>query len=353
MSPWFETKKGRQAARNFLENGRSLQEQMIAFSNGKTDRIRNFTSKELKTATNEYAQCNMIHDATFAVLYKGCFQGTPIYVKKYKFCGLLKEVVNDIVIASQMSIHKSVLKLVGCCLETRIPIAVFECADHGSLQNSRSLQGSLYRTTSRTATTTTTTTQPPLPWKTRLGIAVGVADMVLCLHTAFSRPIIHRHIGAGSVLLDQQNVAKLCDFSLCIPIPDGELRVKDDTWSSFFINAPEHFSTGSSSEKTDVFYYGIFLLELLTGQCPMDLERAMNHEEVMLAEYVKRSVNNTQLGDIVDPRILADAGWPEMKQQIENFGALCMSCVSDSEEDRPEMIFVAKQLRQMELSAPS
>ena len=104
-------------------------------------------------------------------------------------------IIKDIVVGSQMSVHQNVLQLLGCCLETKY------------------------------IEPTVTINFEPLTWKCRLRIAMGVANAVANLHTAFSRPIIHRDVTI--TILVENNVAKLIGFLLSISIPKGEQHVED------------------------------------------------------------------------------------------------------------------------------
>ena len=131
----------------------------------------------------------------------------------------------------------------------------------------------------------------PLKWKCRLRIAMGIAKVVAYLHTAFSRLVVHRDVRSAIIILDENNVAKLIDFSLSISIPKGEQHVEDAVRGRTGIGAPEH-----------------------------------------------------RLIEIVDPMLLNEGINPE---QFLAFAQIALSCISDIAEDRPTMIDVAKQLRKI------
>ncbi|XP_057961711.1 serine/threonine-protein kinase ZRK1-like [Malania oleifera] len=320
---------------NVEKNGAMLLKEVIASSYGKCCPIRCFSVEELKNAIN-------IHDIDddFNTLYKASLQGRPICIKKYSPATNISSVIKEIVIASWMSNHKNVLKLLGCCLETEIPILVFDFAEiMGTL--GRSLYGSC---------------EPewqPLPWKCRLRVAVDVANAVAYLHTALPTPIIHRDIKPENIFLDQSNFAKLSDFSFCISIPEGKTQVKVDVVpGTFGFMAPEHITTCCLTEKADVYSFGMLLLVLLTGQryfwhkfeCGID-----DLDEV--SNPAKAFVENNRLSEIVDPVVLKEAaGRPGMEQQLQDFATVALRCINLTVEDRPTMIDAAKQLLQIEQS---
>ncbi|XP_059446345.1 non-functional pseudokinase ZED1-like [Corylus avellana] len=178
-------------ARSSLTNGAILLEDLIASTNGKCNPIRHFYADELIIATNNFDQHRIIQDFPYHhgcvdelddypavirhVMYKGSFHDRPIIVKK--FTGILREdeirshAIRDIVITTQMSNHKNVLKLTGCCLEFPIPALVHEYAANGALND----QGGFGAD------------EEFLPWKIRLRISKELAHALTYLHTALLR----------------------------------------------------------------------------------------------------------------------------------------------------------------------
>lgn len=323
----------------FLRNGKILLERLIRSCNGKQNPIRGYSAEELKAATNNYDQRQvMAYDDDFK-LYKGFLQDRPVSVMCFlghnskwaeEYC------YNNIVFASQMS-HKNVLRLIGCCLETEIPTLVFESVESGSLD---------YRIRRRS--------RPhfkPLLLAHRLKIAMEIANAVAYLHIGLRRPVVFRDIKLSHVLLDEQNVAKLYDFSASKSIPEGETHIKDAVLmgTAGFV-APEYMMTAYSNEKCDVFSFGMLLLELLTGKAIHSLAHTAHDDGFFLLDYVKNHVENNRLQEIVDPVVVEDRSFPGKEQQLLAFVLLIFECVSESPADRPTMMHVAKQLRRMYLS---
>lgn len=129
--------------------------------------------------------------------------------------------------------------------------------------------------------------QPPLDWLTRRRIAVGAARGLSYLHDHCDPKIIHRDVKAANILLDEEFEAIVGDFGLAKLMDYKDTHVTTAVRGTIGHIAPEYLSTGKSSEKTDVFGYGIMLLELITGQRAFDLARLANDEDVMLLDWVK------------------------------------------------------------------
>ncbi|XVF06063.1 hypothetical protein REPUB_Repub06bG0016200 [Reevesia pubescens] len=142
-----------------------------------------------------------------------------------------------------------------------------------------------YAGTKNLSTCISATNVEPLPWKCRLKIAVDLANAVAYLHTAFSRPVIHRDIKCSNIILDQNNVPKLIDFGLCISIPEGQSHVLDALIGRSGFAAPEYLVRSYLTEKADVYHFGKLLFDLLSG--PKSNEAIM---ELIILHYEKHCV---------------------------------------------------------------
>ncbi|KAK3200198.1 hypothetical protein Dsin_023613 [Dipteronia sinensis] len=351
-----------------LKNGGILLEQLVTTFDGKRNPIRNFSSEELKSATNNYNTKNVIIRDSQYKLYKGFLLDRQISVMTYEsndkypynddpydYC------INNIVFSSQMC-HKHILKLIGCCLETQVPILVFESLDkYGTLKDLESLS-----------------------WRQRLKISMEIANTFAYLHVGFPRPIVYGNMTSSIILLDEHFVPKLIDFSYAECIPEGETHIKDARIrGTLGYIAPELFR-GVLDEKCDVYGFGILLLEILTGQSKIDLILSISETEdetetkdedrkffarmddywlrdfetgdknLFCHDFVKNINGENWFIVVVDPTIIGDGLCPETRQQIQVFLELVViKCISYSAGDRPSMIDVAKQLRQLYLSASS
>ncbi|XP_031260683.1 non-functional pseudokinase ZED1-like [Pistacia vera] len=359
MNWFFSRRKDKKKVddKPFLRNGAILLEKLITSSNGKQNPIRSFSIEELKMATKNYQIQKLIpgHDGHLK-FYKG-FLDRPILVMKYIEPQTLYSVqdfcFNNIAFASKIS-HKNILKFIGCCLETETPILVFEWVENYSLDDHIHRRHEL--------------NSEPLLWRHRLKIAMEIANAVAYIHFGLPRPIVFRDIKPSNILLDEHYASKLYNFSLSAPIPEGETHIKNDPLiGTVDYIAPEYFYTNECDEKCDVYSFGVVLLELFTGQkirhllgedehFTMLIDCMVNHigdditVEYFWATYVKKHVDNNTFNEIVDPIITGEGSYPGKEQQLQAFIDLIFRCLNTPEE-RPTMIDVTKQLRQIYRSA--
>ncbi|GLT72896.1 hypothetical protein SLA2020_447920 [Shorea laevis] len=268
---------------------------------------------------------------------KVSLDGRIVSIKKYAEDSTFPDFsFNDIAMSAKMCSHKNVLRLVGCCLETQLPTLVFEFAENGFLSN-RLYQSDIHGYPRE---------HPPMTWQTRLKIAKEIAHAVAYVHTAFSRPIIHRDIKPGNIFLDQHNVPKLADFSLSIAIPEGETHIEDKVHGSYGFLCPNYLATGRATEKTDVYSFGMLLLVLSTGQ--RSYVPQANTLEDSLVNYIRKCTIN----EIVDPAILAEEGGAGVDQQLQAVRELVLRCMDENPEIRLTMVDVTKEIRQIERFMP-
>ena len=238
-----------------MKNGEILLEKLITTFDGKRNPIRNFSSKELKLATNNYDTMNVIMGDGYFILYKGFLLDRQISVMKFisKSQQAYDSCINNIVFASQMC-HKHILKLIGCCLETEVPILVFESlVKYGTLGDHILNHHKCHLET--------------LSWRQRLKIAMEISHTFAYLHVGFPRSIVYSSMSSSRFLLDEHYVPKLFDFSIAQCIPEGETQITDAKVVGFHgYVAPEHILSHLLDEKCDVYGFGSLLLELLSGQ---------------------------------------------------------------------------------------
>jgi serine/threonine protein kinase len=338
--------------RSSLTNGAILLEDLIASSNGKCNPIRHFSADELIIATNNFDKHRIIQDfpsqydrrtsvdelddvpAVIRHMYEGFFDDRPIIVKK--FTGILHEdeirshAIRDIVITTQMSNHKNVLKLTGCCLEFPIPALVHEYTANGALNDKGGFGAA----------------QEFLPWKIRLQISKELANALTYLHTALLRPVIHRDIRPSSIFLDHNFVPKFCNFSISITIPPKQSHVGDNLKGTFDGYCdPEYLKSGSVTEKSDVYSFGVFLLVYLFGRRATPLD----WKEGSIIVYARQNAGIDWLfEELVDGANLRERGGDGQARQIKAFLALALACTLEKGEARPDMIDVAKELMRIE-----
>uniref|UniRef100_A0A6N2LPM8 Protein kinase domain-containing protein n=1 Tax=Salix viminalis TaxID=40686 RepID=A0A6N2LPM8_SALVM len=295
MTTCWGTKKDKTVNKEtaFIRNGSKLLEKLVEICDGKCNSIRRFSATELEKATNNYDPRKLLTSDFGYKLYKGFLQGRPVSVKKFKDGDEEYErCFNDIVYASKFSVHKSFVRLLGCCLETQIPIVVFEYVGEWTLGNC--LWGS------------EEARRRPFLWIARSKIAMDMANAVAFLHAAFPRPIVYSNIKPANILLGDNHEAKLSDFTLSVSIPEGESHVTSDAIiGTLGYLAPECLRTGKYNEKQDVFTFGVFLLVLLSGQMPVDFSTPRRRD--FLASHVKKCVEDDRLNEAIDSIIIAIA----------------------------------------------
>ncbi|KAF8391951.1 hypothetical protein HHK36_022291 [Tetracentron sinense] len=345
MWPCFRLPKEREEERHFLENGALLLEELITSFNGRSNPIRSFSKKELKRATNNYHQDGISHQHGPYNFYKGNFKDRAILVKKFtghapqNFIG---ECINEVAVASQISNHNNVLKLLGCCLETEIPILVYEFAASGRLSDY------IYE-----KELSTSKKYPLLSWERKLKIVTEIADAIAYLHNGTSKPIIHRFINCGTIFLDQHHVAKLSEFGLSVSIPLGATHVDANvsTWPMEFI-APESERIGRFTAKSDVGSLGGVLLEILTGKLISDMIKEVCGARVLdQGESQFRWLNSEFLlaeDNEKNYRVYLEANLVKgNKEQLMACVGLAMRCVRRNPDERPSMMEAAKELRRI------
>lgn len=222
-------------------------------------------------------------------------------------------------------------------METQIPILVFESIELGTLADR------IYRRRRHNF--------EPLPFRYRLKVAMELANAVAYPHAGFARSIIFMSATPWRIFFDEQNVAKLFDFSLFVSIPEGETHVDFQIAGTKGYIAPKVLLEAKCNEKYAVHSFGMLLLDLLTGQKITSFCRDKGlGVENYLWDLLKKYVEENGLNEMVDPMIIEEGLCSRKEQLLQDYLDFAFKCVSESPEERPTMIDMAKQLRQMYLS---
>ncbi|KAK9700146.1 hypothetical protein RND81_08G220100 [Saponaria officinalis] len=288
-----------------------------------------FSYEELSVATNGFSSQNILGAGGFGCVYKGLLQdGREVAVKKLKDNSGQgdREFKAEVEIISRVH-HRYLVSLVGYCITDHQRLLVYEfvpnCTLHHHLHSS---------------------SKPPMEWPLRVKVACGSARGIAYLHEDCHPRIIHRDIKSPNILIDNNFEAKVADFGLAKLAQDLESNTHISTrvMGTFGYMAPEYASSGKLTEKSDVFSFGVVLLEIITGRKPVDESRPLGDES--LVEWARplmtEALEHGNFDELADPRLQGNYDQGEMFRLIEAAAA----CVRHSAIKRPKMSQVVRAL---------
>lgn len=311
----------------FKRNGGLLLKQQLSTNEANNvEKTKLFNSKELEKATNSFSTKRILGQGGQGTVYKGMLgDGKIVAVKKSKKVSENKvaEFTNEVFILSQIN-HRNVVKLLGCCLETEVPILIYEFIPNGTLFDY--IHGDHNE-------------DFPLTWETRLRIAAEIAGALSYLHSAASSPIYHRDIKSTNILLDDKYTAKIADFGTSRSVPIDKTHITTAVHGTFGYLDPEYFQTSRFTDKSDVYSFGVVMVELLTGQKPISVKS--EGEARSLANYFIECMEENRLFDIVDSGIIEKG---KNDKEIKRVANLAKRCINLNGRSRPTMKEVAMEL---------
>ncbi|CAN1217077.1 Wall-associated receptor kinase 5 [Linum perenne] len=283
----------------FKQNGGILLQQLLfktsSSSSSSLDTARIFTEQELNLATNNFNKSMEVGRGGFGVVYKGTLSSSDaatVAIKKSMAIDRtqIHQFVNEIIVLSQIH-HPNAVKLLGCCLETTVPLLVYEFITNGTLfqhLHSTDFKGSL-------------------PWDTRLRIAID----------SFT--------------------AKVADFGVSRLVPFDQDQISTLVQGTLGYMDPEYFQSGILTEKSDVYSFGVLLAELLTGKMAISSEC----KEKSLALHFLCSLKEEYLMEILEYRIKEEGDVKE----VSKVANVARSCLKLEGEQRPSMKTVLDELQ--------
>ncbi|XP_057494037.1 protein NSP-INTERACTING KINASE 3-like [Actinidia eriantha] len=289
--------------------------------------LKRFAFKELRAATDHFNSKNILGKGGFGIVYKGCLNdGSTVAVKRlkdYNAVGGEIQFQTEVEMIS-LAVHRNLLRLWGFCTTENERILVYPYMPNGSVASR--LRDHIHG-------------RPVLDWSRRKSIALGTARGLLYLHEQCDPKIIHRDVKAANILLDEDFEAVVGDFGLAKLLDHRDSHVTTAVRGTVGHIAPEYLSTGQSSEKTDVFGFGILLLELITGQKALDFGRAANQKGVML-DWVKKLHQEGKLNLMVDKDLKGNFDRVELEEMVQ----VALLCTQFNPSHRPKMSEVLRML---------
>ncbi|KAL3701701.1 hypothetical protein R1sor_019723 [Riccia sorocarpa] len=289
--------------------------------------IRRFSYDDLRRATSDFSAENLVGTGMASSVYKGQIEdGSWVAVKRLQdesFMGE-KEFMMEIMMLICTHHHPNLVTLLGFCADGPRRLLVYEFLVRGNLE--QNLHGE-------------STSGSILNWGQRLKVALGAASGLAFLHRFEPRPIIHRDIKSQNILLRENFQAQVSDFGFAGWYSDGtaDSSLPQGVVGTFGYMAPECFTSGHFDEKTDVFSFGVVLLELMSGRKPID--KRLPESQQSLVQWARWLQRKQEMHKLVDAR-LTDINPHQFKRMMYT----AFLCIQFSPDSRPSMERVMKLL---------
>ncbi|CAN8313161.1 unnamed protein product [Cochlearia groenlandica] len=300
--------------------------------------LKDFTFNELKTATRNFRPDSVIGEGGFGYVYKGWINehtlapskpgsGIVVAVKKLKpdVPQGHKEWLAEVDYLGRLH-HMNLVKLIGYCLKgDYVRLLVYEYMPKGSLENHLFRRGA-----------------EPMPWKTRMKVAICAARGLAFLHDA---QVIYRDFKASNILLDLEFNAKLSDFGLAKQGPTGDkTHVTTQVMGTQGYSAPEYVATGRITSKSDVYSFGVVLLELLSGRPTLD-KCKVGVERNLVEWAIPYLRDKKKVFRIMDTKLAGQ--YPRKNACLA--ANIALQCLNQEAKLRPKMTDVLSTLEEMEI----
>ncbi|XP_062184961.1 receptor protein kinase TMK1-like [Phragmites australis] len=278
----------------------------------------------LRGATKNFAQENVLGRGGFGVVYKGeLHDGTMIAVKRMEAVAVnnkaLDEFRAEIAVLTKVR-HRNLVSIMGYSVEGNERLLVYEYMPNGALSK-HLFQWKQFEL-------------EPLSWKKRLNIALDVARGMEYLHNLGHHRFIHRDLKSANILLGDDFRAKVSDFGLMRDAPDGNFSVATRLAGTFGYLAPEYAVTGKISTKSDVFSFGVVLMELITGMTAIDDSHVDEEIRHLATWFCQIRKDQEKLRAAIDPALdLTD----ETLESISVIAELAVHCTAREPSQRPDM----------------
>ncbi|XVF76457.1 hypothetical protein PTKIN_Ptkin13bG0267800 [Pterospermum kingtungense] len=286
-----------------------------------------FSYSDLKVATRGFSASNKIGEGAFGCVYKGLLRdGTIVAIKmlsvELESMRGEREFVSEIVTLANLK-HENLVTLRGCCVDGASRFLVYDYMENNSLAHIL-LGGEQNRI--------------KLDWEARRAISIGVARGLAYLHEEIEPHIVHRDIKAGNILLDENLVPKVSDFGLSRILRDNVSHISTHVAGTLGYLAPEYAISGRLTRKTDVYSFGVLLLEIISGQTIVNFD--LEHGEWYLVQKAWEMYRTNSILQLVDPTL--GMNYPE--EEAVRFIKVGLLCVQEAARLRPGMSIAVKML---------
>ncbi|VAH57653.1 unnamed protein product [Triticum turgidum subsp. durum] len=302
----------------------SLGSSMAAYAG----QAKTFKFAEIEKATNGFDDSSILGEGGFGCVYQGTLEdGTTVAVKVLKrFDGQgEREFLAEVEMLGRLH-HRNLVKLLGICVEENARCLVYELIPNGSVESH------LHGADREIA---------PLDWNARMKIALGAGRALAYLHEDSSPCVIHRDFKSSNILLEHDFTPKVSDFGLARTARgEGNQHISTRVMGTFGYVAPEYAMTGHLLVKSDVYSYGVVLLELLTGRKPVDMSQPAGQESLVAwaRPYLTNVVGLRQAVDpLLGPNVPLD--------NVAKAAAIASMCVQPEVAHRPSMSEVVQALK--------
>ncbi|XP_050919063.1 uncharacterized protein LOC127136544 isoform X4 [Lathyrus oleraceus] len=289
---------------------------------------KTFSMNEIEKATDNFHPSRILGEGGFGLVYRCDLEdGSKVAVKVLKREDHHgdREFLSEVEMLSRLH-HRNLVKLIGICTELSSRCLVYELIPNGSVESH--LHG-------------VDREKNPLDWSTRVKIALGAARGLAYLHEDSSPHVIHRDFKSSNILLENDFTPKVSDFGLARTAADEDNRhISTRVMGTFGYVAPEYAMTGHLLVKSDVYSYGVVLLELLTGRKPVDFSQPPGQEN--LVAWARPLLTSREgLEAIIDPSLGTNVPF----DSVAKVAAIASMCVQPEVSDRPFMGEVVQALK--------
>ncbi|KAI8566851.1 hypothetical protein RHMOL_Rhmol02G0074200 [Rhododendron molle] len=294
---------------------------------------RRFTLDEVLLATDNFDDALVIGIGGFGKVYRGFIDNgaTTVAIKRLNAESNqgAEEFWTEVKLLSKFH-HTNLVSLIGYCNENQEMILVYEYIARGTLADH------LYKSSGEESSKSMS---QYLTWAQRLNICLGAARGLNYLHTGAEQRIIHRDVKTTNILLDKNWVAKVSDFGICKLITSqATTHVSTKVKATRGYWDPEYLITGQVTRKSDVYAFGVVLLEVLCGRPPLDDK--LEEEQISLIYWAKMYIEKGKLDRIMDPSINGKT----TPHSLKYLAKLASNCLHTEPKKRPTMSEVVKSL---------